>query len=69
MSDTVYFAFASGYFYPEGGWKDFIGAYDSPEACIRAMKKWAWENNRLKYGDWQGHFVNMTTLEVTDYEP
>lgn len=52
---NVYLLFAGCNFYPEGGWGDFAGIYDSKEDCLRALAD-------LSYDWWHivhdGHIVD-----------
>lgn len=40
-----YMVFAGSWYYPDGGWKDFIGAVDTIEEGVEKAKSW-------DYRDW-----------------
>lgn len=48
----MYLLFSGNYYYPMGGWKDFKGAFDTPEEAVAIVDDNWW------------HVVNSKTLEI-----
>ena len=51
-----YLLFGGSSYYPAGGWKDFLGSYDSELECLRALLS----GERT---DWY-HVIDSTTGEA-----
>lgn len=58
-----YLAFEGSEYYPEGGWDDFVGDYDSIEEALKAIKE-KQVNYREGHLVW-AHIVDLSTKEVT----
>lgn len=54
-----YLGFSGSTYYPSGGWEDFIGSFDTPEAAKEAIYE--------SHADWRyswGHVVDQETGTV-----
>lgn len=60
----MYLLFAGFHYYPSGGWDDFIGSFDSVQACLDALKSICAQ--KTHYEDWY-QIVDMNTQRVVIY--
>lgn len=59
-----YILFAGNTYYPNGGWKDFRGLFDTVDLAIKAVNDYN-ENKHNLEDDWDWwHVVNALSLEV-----
>jgi hypothetical protein len=62
MNDKPYFLFAGYDYYPGGGWKDFIGRYESAGEAVRAAHQRNDDCWHVRNDDWW-HVIDVRTGE------
>jgi hypothetical protein len=66
MHFKQFLAFAAPRYYPQGGWHDFIGSFDSKAEAVAAVTEWLMDNARSE-GEGGGNVVDLESGETHHY--
>jgi hypothetical protein len=63
-----YFLFGGEIHYPRGGWRDFVGSYDSMEEAMARARSTDERGVGLSHCNFWWHIIDSTTWEEVDHK-